>query len=289
MRRRSRSCVVLAAVLVLSLGAMQASATSEQPAGTPWTRLDGDQATAGVDDPGSTAVPPPATVPPDDEIQRLPWDVVDCDVVTVPVADRDLRAWCASPVTFGCAEGTAAVTPMKYRTRPRGSTAAEWSGWRLLVGPCVPVREPRDDLDEAVARELRSVKIPAKQARIAPVTSWFAIQTPMTYFTDPGLERMTVTVLGTAVELELTPATFAWDPGDGSPVIVTAEPGAAYPDQTTTHSYTRKGTYRVTLTVTWTGRFRVVGTDGWRPIDGTGQTRHTSEPFEIREIRSVLS
>ncbi|QIK83216.1 PKD domain-containing protein [Sanguibacter sp. HDW7] len=205
------------------------------------------------------------------------------------MAEPDLRAWCEAPTAFVCPEGSVVVTPMKYRVRPSGGTAEDWSGWRLLNGPCAREIEPVDDLAEAMARELRTLKIPAKRARIAPVTTWFTVQVPMTYFTDAGVEHMRTTVLGTEVELELTPTLFSWDSGDGCEPVTSREPGAAYPDRTVTHTYTTVGEYRVTLTTTWSGRFRVMGTDGWRPIDGTGSTTHSSARFETREVRSVLS
>src|SRR5699024_130103 len=130
------------------------------------------------------------------------------------------------------------VTAYKYRTRPLNS-ADPWSGWRLLNGPCAPIRDPTDDLADAVAHELKSLKIPPKHAKIAPITDWFAVQTPMTYYTDDTPELLTTTVLGTNVELELTPSSYSWDPGDGSKPLTTTEPGARYPDQTTTHTYTK--------------------------------------------------
>ncbi|MBD9699198.1 PKD domain-containing protein [Flavimobilis sp. GY10621] len=238
-------------------------------------------------DPGSPGVPPIEPPPPDVITQTLPWEPEDCQIITIPLAEPNLRAQCANPATFVCPEGTTGVTAYKYRTRPLG-TDEPWSGWRLLNGPCTPIGDPTDDLADAVARELKTLKIPPKHAKIAPITDWFAVQTPMTYYTDDTPELLTTTVLDTQVELELTPSSYSWDPGDGSTPLTTTEPGAPYPDQTITHTYTKVGTYRVTLTTTWTGRFRTPGTP-WRPIAGTGTTTHTTAPFETREIRSVLS
>ncbi|MGP7960454.1 PKD domain-containing protein [Sanguibacter sp. A247] len=69
-------------------------------------------------------------------------------------------------------------------------------------------------------------------------------------------------ILGT-VELEATPTTFAWDPGDGTDPFTSAQPGAPFPNDTVTHIYTKVGECRITLT--------------------------TTASFETREIRSVLS
>ena len=52
------------------------------------------------------------------------------------------------------------------------------------------MRGASDDLADAVARELKTLKIPPKHATIAPVTDWFAVQIPMTYYTDDTPELM---------------------------------------------------------------------------------------------------
>lgn len=253
-----------------------------------WSVFDGPDEVKVGDDGTSTGTPPAPPVSDDLQVDRRPWEPIDCQIVTVPISEPHLRAQCDNPVGFACPEGTRAVTAYKYRTRTRG-TDEPWSGWKLLNGPCAPTDEPADDLDDALARELKTLKIPPKHAKIAPVTDWFTVQTPMTFHTDGTVEHMSTTVLGTTVDLELTPASYAWDPGDGSPSLTTTRPGAPYPDQTTTHTYTKVGTYRVTLTTTWTGRYRVAGTTTWHPIAGSGETTHTSAPFTTREVRSVLS
>ncbi|MGP7961156.1 PKD domain-containing protein [Sanguibacter sp. A247] len=231
----------------------------------------------------------PGEVPPERVSSVFPWQIEDCQIVTIPIAETHLRAWCAAPAQFVCPAGTTPANPQKYRTRPADSRTS-WSGWQLLNGPCLTSSDPEaDDLSDAVARELKTLKIPAKRAQIAPVTDWFPVQFPMTYYTDAEPERLTTTVLETDVELELTPTTFTWNPGDGTDPFTSAKPGAPFPDDTVTHVYTRVGEYRITLTTSREGRFRVAGSDTCRPITGTGSTTHTTASFETREIRSVLS
>ena len=48
------------------------------------------------------------------------------------------------------------------------------------------------------------------------------------------------------------------------------------------------GTYLVTLTTEWSGRYRIAGDDTWYPVTGTAQTSTTSAPFEAVERRSRL-
>ncbi|OZB50363.1 MAG: hypothetical protein B7X40_02620, partial [Cellulomonas sp. 14-74-6] len=54
------------------------------------------------------------------------------------------------------------------------------------------------------------------------------------------------------------------------------------------HVYRRLGTRTITLTTTWTGRYRVVGTTVWHDVAGTATTTATSAPFEVQELRAHL-
>lgn len=222
------------------------------------------------------------------------WEPADC--VLLAGADPILDTWCSGPqdidlYEIACPDGTDFAWPLKIRTRP--DATASWGPWHLVNSPCIATDPedgtPTDDIATELARQITTLKIPAKHARIAPVTTWFAVQIPMTYYTDPGTETLRTTVLGTDVEIELTPSDYAWDPGDRSRPIHTTRPGKPYPDQTVSHTYTKVGTYRVTLATTWQGRFRIAGTTTWHDITGTGTTTHTSEPFTTHEVRSVLT
>lgn len=249
-----------------------------------WTKFTGDETSVGIEHPGSHGVPASGPEPSDVEVQTRSWRFIDCRNSDLARGYPDLLNACRANGEFTCEDGSDPRPAVIYRTRPVGTK--EWSVWRLAEPLCP---SPEDDLATELAREIRTLKIPPRHARIAPVTTWFTVQIPMTYFTDAGAERLEVTVLGTDVELELTPSSYSWDPGDGSAPIVTTKTGAPYPDQTVTHTYTKVGTYRVTLTTTWRGRFRVAGATTWRDIEGTGSTTHTSSPFETREVRSVLT
>ncbi|MBO3084729.1 hypothetical protein [Cellulomonas fengjieae] len=52
--------------------------------------------------------------------------------------------------------------------------------------------------------------------------------------------------------------------------------------------YDDVGTVQITLTTTWTGRYRVDGTTQWRDVVGTAETSSTSAPFSVEERRSRL-
>ena len=70
---------------------------------------------------GPPGLPPAEPPPPDVITQTLPWAPEDCQIITIPLAEPNLRAQCASPATSQCPEGTVGVTAYKYRTRPQNS------------------------------------------------------------------------------------------------------------------------------------------------------------------------
>lgn len=231
------------------------------------------------------------------EYQYLEWRENDCDAVAL--SHVSIASWCASRESWAtsgnapayvCQDGSAPRPPDKVRSRPTDPPGQPWGTWRLRTIPCPGdgTDPAEDDLVSAVEREMARLKVKAAPALIAPVTEWFPVQMPMTVYTDAAAQVFEVTLVGTAVEIEVRPDSFSWDFGDGTTPVVTAEQGGPYPDETVTHKFTRKGAHAVTLTTTWSGRFRVNGQDTWRAVAGRATTTHTT-PVELREIRSVLS
>lgn len=240
--------------------------------------------------PDAPETPPEPPTPDELLVEIIPMDYSDCFDL---VYDGDaLSQWCSPEFVMGdveltCPQGSRATPPSKIHSRP---TANEpWGPWRLHTPPCVPRTPTPDTIADVLEHEIKTLKIPPRKARVAPVTTWFVVQLPMTFYTDAGTETLTTTILGTQVEIELTPTSFSFDPGDGCPPEISTRPGARYPDQTITHTYTRKGDYQVTLTTTWSARFRIAGAQTWHTVTGTGTTTSSTERFETREVRSVLS
>lgn len=106
--------------------------------------------------------------------------------------------------------------------------------------------------------------------------------------TDKAEQTFRTDLLGYGIDVVATPDTFTYDWGDGSEPLVTHSAGRAYPNQDTFHAYTELGTVQVTLTTTWTAKYRVDGTNQWRDVVGTAATSATSAPFTIEERRSHL-
>ena len=80
------------------------------------------------------------------------------------------------------------------------------------------------------------------------------VKTDVYFWCDlPTIFQSRVDIIGEIVDVTLRPS-FTWSFGDGS-VMSTTENGAAYPNGTIRHSYSRPGSYVITLLTTWNGSF----------------------------------
>jgi len=74
-------------------------------------------------------------------------------------------------------------------------------------------------------------------------------------------------------------AQWRWDFGDGQ-LLITTQPGGAYPNRSVQHTYGRPGTRSAQVTSTWTGEFTV---------DGVGPYPVAGDPVELRAALSVTA
>lgn len=119
-----------------------------------------------------------------------------------------------------------------------------------------------------IRRAFAELPLPAGELVIQPPDGLTLVNFDTNFYTTSTRPiRRTVTLLGQRVTLEATPATFHWDFDDGGS-LSTSKPGAPYPRLDVTHNYLRAGTYRPSLSTTYSGRFRVGG-GAWQQIPGT--------------------
>ena len=80
------------------------------------------------------------------------------------------------------------------------------------------------------------------------------VKTDVYFWCDlPTIFQSRVDIIGEIVDVTLRPS-FTWSFGDGS-FMSTTENGAAYPNGTIRHSYSKPGSYVITLLTTWNGSF----------------------------------
>ncbi len=162
---------------------------------------------------------------------------------------------------------------------------ADWSAWEQVdAGSC-----PQDRVPALTVEDFRQLPLPAPVLRMQPDRGWVLVNAETIVWTDPAPVVLEADLLGFAVQVEATPSRFTYDFGDGSEPLVTRDPGHEWPDFTTHHVYGQLSDgVAITLTTTWTGRYRLVGSELWLDVAGTAQTSTTGGSFRVEERTSRL-
>ena len=190
--------------------------------------------------------------------------------------------------TQECAPEEFAMDPLFRQTwtnTPDGSRTAV-SSWEFVDdGSCVSAA----DLAAEAEAAFRQLTIAPSPVVVQPPDGWTVVNVPTITFTEPGEQVLDTTLLGIPVQIRATPRSFTWDYGDGSGLVTTTDPGAAYPHHTVAHTYEQPADrVEITLTTTWSGQFRITGTPDWTDVSGTATTSSTADPLRVYEARSRL-
>jgi len=148
---------------------------------------------------------------------------------------------------------------------------------RVTAGSTVP---------EFTARDFRRLPLPAGGVNVQPPNGRTLINVPTNVFVDADVTIINTTLLGFPVRVRATPARYSWSFGDGGR-LVTEDPGAAYPDLRTTHTYTTPGQRRVELATSYTGEYSVAG-GPWLPIDGEATVTSPAVTLTVLAAQSRL-
>ncbi|WP_166844768.1 hypothetical protein [Isoptericola sp. BMS4] len=151
------------------------------------------------------------------------------------------------------------------------------------------------DLAAAARKAFESMTIEPSPVHVQPESEWTVINIHNPVHTTDTPQTRDVTLLGVDVQVRAVPAEFSWTFGDDTGALVTTDPGRAWtradgdPDPTWIgHTYTRPGTYAISLTTTWHGQFRLTGAPTWTDIPGQATTTSTGPTWQALEMRSVL-
>ncbi|MFC4245096.1 PKD domain-containing protein [Gryllotalpicola reticulitermitis] len=101
-------------------------------------------------------------------------------------------------------------------------------------------------------------------------------------------------LLGQAVTVRFTPVAYHWSYGDGS-ARSTPGPGvswkasglSAFAKTSTSHVFTARGSYPVTVAVEYAAQYRFAG-DGWRAIPGTLSLTSGAVTVTVKAVKTVL-
>ena len=179
-------------------------------------------------------------------------------------------------------EGLEPVPPVWHRSR--ATPTSPWLQWNLALGwTC-----PQDAVPTFTETDFRRLPLAPQAITVQPDRPDVFVNMPTIVYTDPAVQAFATTLAGFPIEVEATPTTYTWDFGDGSAPIATTSPGHPYPDHDVAYPYPREGTFTITLTTTYSGRYRLAGSTTWLPVVGTATTTSTAGPLTPEEHETHL-
>ncbi len=187
-------------------------------------------------------------------------------------------------ITRTCADGSIALNPL-FR-RPVDAAGNYTGPWEQIDNGGCPEDPPTTVILTASA--FSRLPLTPSALRLQPADGHGLVNADLIVYTDPGTQTLATIVLGTPVTVRATPTRYSWDFGDGTPPLVTTDPGAPYPHHTIARPYTTPGTYQLTLTTTWSGTYQVDSSGPWLPVLGTAVTVSAPQTTQIAEAHTVL-
>ncbi|MDO8108355.1 hypothetical protein Q6348_14245 [Isoptericola sp. b441] len=218
------------------------------------------------------------------ERRRIPSRFCGGDDGVVAPGQRCVAETTGGVATRLCADGTPALAPMFRREIDAAQKAL--GPWVQVDNGGCPEDAPADVI--VTAADFAALPLRPSPVHLQPDRGEAVVGMDLIMYTDPTPQVLDTTILGVPVTITATPATYAWDQGDGRPPLVTSDPGTPYPHQTVARPFTHHGDYAVTLTTTWSGRYRVDGAGPDHPIAGTATTTSAPVPIHVVELHAHL-
>ena len=175
-----------------------------------------------------------------------------------------------------------------YRA-PAGTTYGS-PGWQQTDQRCVVPPAPGTPpavIPGLTLEDFQRLPLPAGTTNVQPDNGYTLINVPTNVYATAEPVVLDTDLLGFAVQVRATPASYTWDFGDATTLGPTDDPGAPYPDLRTTHTYDSAGPYAITLTTTYTGEYSVAG-GPWLPVPGQAQVTSAPVPVEALSGRNRL-
>ncbi|MGD9957944.1 hypothetical protein [Nocardioides sp.] len=180
-----------------------------------------------------------------------------------------------------------------YHVTAHYSDGSERSWDQCLTDP-PPAATPTITM-AMIRRAFEQVPLPASEVTIQPPGGQTLVNLATIYSTHAAEFSTEVTVLGQRVELRIRPASYTWDPGDGSAPLTTDWPGVPYDPGLAMDGYISH-TYRaaaeavpVQVDTTWAAQFRINGHGAFQDVDGTVAIAGQPVQLKVREARGVLT
>jgi len=168
-----------------------------------------------------------------------------------------------------------------------------WGGMELWLQGCVEVSalDPPPSPEEVFAY-FQALPIPGLGFGYQPPDLGLVNLPEIFFTTEPTTGSYTVDIRGYSVTIVTYVDQFIWHTGDtASPegeAIVSADPGAPYPNQTVTHTYLQRGVYPASLETVWASTYTYDG-NGPYAVPGTVTTAGPVQNINVVEAHPVLT
>lgn len=219
----------------------------------------------------------------------------------VPAARRLEPIPCYAPGSVLCARDAQVCEPSPTGepvtlywifTGPPGVAEPTQEQWNLTDRRCLtPAQATAAGAGAAAvpvltAQQFRRLPLPAGVVHVQPGNGRTLVNVPTNVYVVARPAVIPTTLVGFAVRVRATPVAYDWAFGDEQR-LHTSDPGAAYPDLRTTHTYLAPGTVTLALTTTYRGQYSVAG-GPWLPVDGTAAVASPPQTLVVVAARSEL-
>ncbi len=157
-------------------------------------------------------------------------------------------------------------------------------------GPGKPVNPVKPKPGKPITiREAAEFPVNKGELVIEPGGGQHTVNMKGNVYSTAAMHELTLPLLGEPLTVQFIPVDFAFDFGDGTPVVSGAGAGAAYPEGNIRHVYRKVGTFTITVTTTWMANYKDPDSGQWVPIPGTLTTTVQSSPQTVNEYHIVLT
>jgi len=123
---------------------------------------------------------------------------------------------------------------------------------------------------------------------VQPNTGWVYAGLETIAYTDDSPQGFLVSLMDIEFAVAAAPLEYEWDFGDGSPIVITDDPGAPWPDHSVSHMYATAGNVTPTLMTRWEGYVRRADSTSWSAISGVASTTTTGPAITVHTARTRL-
>lgn len=130
--------------------------------------------------------------------------------------------------------------------------------------------------------DVQQLPLPPGVMVVEPPGGYVLAEVPVNVYAQVGgATDLPTVVLGVPVVVRVQPVSWSWSFGDGGSFGPTSDPGGPYPALTNTHTYTRAGSFPITMTTYYSAQLSVNG-GPFEPIPG--QASVASAPVSVQVL-----